>query len=88
MAGTSITYIDVADADERDEAIAGLLRRGFVVQHETASEVQLAKPKRLGGPEMMALLFGLLCFVIPAVVYFALWTAKPTPVVVIRLSGA
>lgn len=87
MAKTDLRYIDVASATQLDVRVSQLLAEGYLVQRETPTEVQLVKPKHFGPSEWMAVMFGFICFVIPAFVYFAMWSAKPVPIVIVRVKA-
>lgn len=87
MAKTNLRYIDVANATQLDARVSQLLTEGYIVQRETPAEVQLVKPKHFGPSEWVAVMFGFMCFVIPAFVYFAMWSAKPAPIVIVRVKA-
>ena len=81
-----VTYRDVSSPAERDRVVSELITQGFVVARETEHETQLTKPKRFGPREWMAVLYCLICFIIPALVYIAIWSAKPPEVVIVRIT--
>jgi hypothetical protein len=81
-----VTYRDVANSSERDQVVSGLISQGFIVARETEHETQLTKPKKFGPREWMAVLYGFICFIIPALVYIAMWSAKPPEVVIVRIT--
>jgi hypothetical protein len=81
--GKGIAVFNVSVA-EHSGVVTQLQAAGFQIERETEEETRLVKPKRMGGQELAMLLVGLLCFVIPAIIYFMIWSRQPTPVAVVR----
>ena len=82
---SNVRYREARTVGERDQIVAELLAQGFQLQRETEIEIYLIKPKRFGPKEWLSVLYGLICFVIPAFIYLAMWSSKPPETVVVRL---
>ena len=68
--------------------VARLLLDGFVVRREDLTEIELVQPKRFGTEECLSVMYGLIFFIVPALMFLAWWRAKPVAVVVVRLKAS
>lgn len=81
-----VSVIVVNDKADRDDVINRLTMEGFTHQRNGGRDSYYTKPKKFGAGEIAVIVYGLICFVIPAVIYYMLWAAMPNPVVIVRKS--
>jgi hypothetical protein len=75
----------VDSEDERQAAIQALVSAGWVQSSTSAAKTQMHRPKKLRGADVAIMAYGFFCFIIPAVIYFIMWTNKPIPTITIEL---
>ena len=86
MAKISLQVIEYTHRTQRDHHVARLQAEGFVVHHDSRDEVVLAATQPFATEQWMAVFYGMIVFVVPAVVYVVWWYSKPLPVVIVRMA--
>lgn len=81
----AVYRIEVPTSSEQENVVNKLQAAGFQLQESKELRRVLVKPKKLGGQEIAFMLIGLFCLVLPAVIYFLIWSQRPNPVVVVEI---
>jgi len=84
----NLLRIEVANSDERRNISFQLQSAGWVMDSQGATETQMHRPKKLRAVDIAAIAYGFLFFIIPAVMYFMMWSKKPIPVIIIEQTSS
>lgn len=76
--------IQVSTAEQRRNVALQLQSAGWVQDSQSAQETQMHRPKKLRSADIAAIVYGFFFFIIPAVIYFMMWSSKPIPVIIIE----
>lgn len=77
-----VYLVEIRDAEHR-QVLDRLHSVGFRTVSEHDREIRLVREKRFGGFEVMVLIYCLLCFILPAIIYFAWWSGLPDATVIL-----
>jgi hypothetical protein len=83
----STLKVTVHSTEERQAAVQQLISAGWVQDSSSGRQTQMHRPKKLRGPDIAAIVYGFFCFLLPAVIYFIMWSNKPIPVLVVEQVG-
>lgn len=84
MLDKSSMRLVVSSEDERQAVVQALTSAGWVQDGVSGPKTHMHRPKKLRGADIAVIAYGFFCFIIPAIIYFMMWSNRPIPTITIE----